>query len=300
MDQITFALLTSVVLLGKFGDYLLQSPLAEATSQAGGEDRPAQSFLSNAIVGAHGYLVDVFKLGFWNKTRLWRVLLVSAFLVQGSFLFSSLIVPEVWSVKDHGFPFIEILATVVLLILVNFAFDLVAISLIIELLERTIRMRQKSGSLVILRYVGVSLLVVAAFYMIVLTIMNLSFSFILHMQGLVAGYDQLFSWSEAFSMHWAILVSETEWRYLDPVREGRYLGVNGVNLLVFSLTPLLPLALLVAVVATGAVLDIMDAAAAGRVRRLFHGFGADRRPFFLKLASILAILGAGAATLLSA
>lgn len=299
MDQVTFAVMTSLVLLGKFADFLLESPVAAGAEPEGAPPaRLEGSFLHGALRGARDYLVSVFRVGFWNRTRLWRILMISAFLVQGSFLFSSLVAPGMWSGGEGAFPLWWISGAVIALILVNFVFDLIAISLVISLLDRTLALADDFSLKRIAGFVAVIFVVGVIFYAIVISAMNLSFSLILHLQGVVAGYEALFEYHEVVAMQWRVMATETEWRYLDPVGEGAFIGINGVNLLIFCLTPLLAPGLLALVAVAGALMDIADAATSGQVRKIFSEFAQERKPFFLKLASILALAGAAASTLM--
>ncbi len=307
MDQVTFAALTSLILLGKFADFLLTSPIVQ-TSETLRNGLSREPYVHAALRGANRYLKAVFgdytisvnRRPIVNVVRLWRVLLISAFLVQGAFLFSTLIVPEMWSANSAAFPFIGVTVTLLLLILVNAIFDVVAIALIILFLDRTLLIDRKSSTWDVVVYASILGVLIAVFYVIVVTTMNLSFSLILHLQGIIAGYETLFGFERGLEMQMRILAVETEWRLLDPIGEGAFIGLNGVNLLVFCLTPLLAPILLAVVALAGAILGIGDAVTDGRVGTLFDGLTQDRRPFFLKLASVGAVAGAGAATLANA
>lgn len=305
MDQVGFLLLTSLVLLGKFADFLLTTPLAELSGTAAEEDdesheREWDSYLVGAIHIAHEYLVKVFGERFFEKKRVWRVFLISAFLVQGSFLFSTLITPEAWHVENFALPFLEIVLIIAALVIANFLADLIAIWLMIAYLQRTIEAFALDHLRATAFIIANSLCALALYYLLFLSVMGVTFSLVVYIQGVAAGYFNLFDLEAVWTIQHNIFVSDTEWRILNPVGEGKFLGINGVNLLVFCLTPLLAPGLVAITAMVGAAFDISDTAFNGRVSALLRALATDRKPFFLKLASTLAIVGAGAATLLGA
>lgn len=305
MDQVGFLLLTSLVLLGKFADFLLTTPLANMSDSPPTDDtedpnREWGSYLVGSVYIAHRYFVKVFGERFFEKKRLCRVFLLSAFLVQGSFLFSALIAPESWHVENFALPFLEIALIIVALVIANFLADLIAIWLIIYYLARTIDALALDHLRATRRIIWNSLWAMALYYLLFLSVMGITFSLVVYIQGVAAGYFGFGDLDAAWAIQRNIFISDTEWRLLDPISEGKFLGINGVNLLVFCLTPLLAPGLVLIAAFVGAAFDITDTALNGRASSLLRTLAGDRKPFFLKLASTMAIVGAGAATLLGA
>lgn len=299
MDQITFALLTGMVLLGKFADFIVQTPALATPPEGPAPSSRHRSFARRAVQSAEDYLETVFETSFWSRTRWVRVFLISAFLVQGSFLFSAMIVPDIWRAESGAYPFVDVTATVILLILVNFVADLIAISLVLYALRRADRIGEIDDRRAAVAYTLLFFWITAAFYLILVTTMNMSFSLILHFQGLAAGYGELLSPAASLDMHLAVLRNETAWRLLDPFGEGTHIGLNGVNLFFFCYTPFLAPLLVGVAALIGAFLDVADEVTSGRVGASIRSLNSDRRPFFLKLSSVVAVIGAGAATLMA-
>lgn len=299
MDQTVFVVLTGMVLLGKFADFLMLNSIGKKSDPSVSKDAPVDQihFLRQSLSGAHKYIETVFKIGFFNRTRIVRVAIISAFLVQGSFIFSALIVPDIWVDGRSTFPFADVVITILVLVSGNFVFDLVAISIILWFLEAVTDVFRNHSEREIVRFTGKLLLTTMIFYLITVITMSFCFSLILHIQGVAAGYRGLFSPGDAIQMHLLIFENDTIWRLLDPYREGQHLGLSGVNLFFFCFTPLLAPALVLLVASVGAVLDLLDAISSRYVSKVFHELANSEQPFFLKLASVLAFTGAAAATL---
>lgn len=314
MDQVIFVVLSALVLLGKFADFAIQQAARmpeEAAGPSGSWWRPDRrarprqreedGWLLRSIRVARRYLVELFgrnpsllrRTG-WAR-RAGRVFLVSAFFVQGTFVFSALIVPEAWGPSADYAPYAGITAFLLFLILSNFALDLVAVHMSIgyaRAFELYLQGRRRGRDLA-----WRTARLVAVIYLSVITVMNASFFAMLVVQGAAAGYWALSDPWPAVDVWIGMFSTESVHRFLSPVAEGRHLGINGVNLIIFCVTPLLPPLLIAICAVSGAVLDGVDVATGGLARRMGRRFAREGRPIFLRIASALAILGAGAATL---
>ncbi|MEM7686664.1 MAG: hypothetical protein AAF293_17670 [Pseudomonadota bacterium] len=312
MDQTVFIILSGLVLLGKFADFALQkaAELSAAEQQAqssssllilpdsmvGPEAQRAahRSWLSAAVAIASEYMIEVFDNKTLSPKRLGRVFLISAFFVQGTFIFSSLLVDEIWQAWTQFGILAGITLFVGLLILFNFIFDLAAVAASIWYSKRIVD--ELNGDCTTIEFILKSIFVVFLVYFLMFLVMSCTFFSIIVAQGFAANYD-LSHGETLMTVFWNIFVSDTIHRFLDPLNEGYHLGINGVNLLVFCITPLLLPSLLAICCLVGVVLDGIDSATDHMVARYARRMAADSKPVFLKLASVLALLGAGTATL---
>jgi hypothetical protein len=141
------------------------------------------------------------------------------------------------------------------------------------------------------------------FYLLLVNIvMNMSFAIIMTIRGLASGYFNLFeldSYVVWLQTQWNILRTETLWRFIDPIAEGRSMGFIGSNILLFCVTPVLAPLLVFLAIVSGFSSDFINRATRGRAARSLGAIASRGQPLFLRMAAAIAICGAGAATILN-
>lgn len=173
----------------------------------------------------------------------------------------------------------------VLVLTANFLVDFCSLTATRVLLRRTLR----AAAHWIWYLVGLQLLLS---YLFVVMAMNLTFSGIIFAQGIAEGYfantlgrgDIAGFLGESLAA-WAILFeSYTLESYFKPVQTGEMLAIGSTNLLVFSLTAALPSILYAVTMGVAALLETLDFAIGGFLRRLLDRLAEHERPVFLNLA----------------
>ena len=126
--------------------------------------------------------------------------------------------------------------------------------------------------------------------------LNIAFSAIITLRGIVAGYPFLGKFSVFWEVQRNLFWSETLPRLLRPFAEASAIPVGSTSLLAFCVLPLLPVALLFATLASTLVLDTVDLASNGAVTGRLAKNGEHAGPVFTT-ALLLSFFGGLAALL---
>ncbi len=321
MDPLIFYAVTILVILGKFADYIVRQRVDTDDGQGRArlpippdrystEDirrtRPQGHFRYQALVRTEGVFERIFGGRFVKGLSGYgHVVLISAFFVQGTFIFSTFFFSDaIWNHQSIHFLAMWVVAGLLGLVIANCAFDVLSIFLTRFLLRRAIALRSTRHATLgtwykdpLLLFVGGLPGVILIYYILVYSTMNLSFSFIITLRGFATGYfDGI---TDVALTQWSIFTHDSIIRFLDPWTEGSRLGVAGMNAIYFCITPLLPPLLALSAVGVGVIMDSAEDLTQGGVSRRMEVFSDRCGPVFAIIASGLAITGSAAAALIA-
>lgn len=131
-------------------------------------------------------------------------------------------------------------------------------------------------------------------YICFYTTLNVAFSAIITLRGIVAGYPLLGDFDVFWQVQWVLFWQESLPRLLHPIAEGSAISVGNTTLLAFCVLPLLPAALLLVTLVSTLVLDTIDLASNGSVTDRLANKGKRAGPVF-SATLVLSVIGSLAA-----
>lgn len=252
-----------------------------------------------------------------------KMLSVSAFVVLGVFVFSNALDDTAWrapadgaftpwtSADVEGLSLLEMVgatfACFVALIAINAVFEMISLLSVwwsLRAFEASDDHDTK-GAAVTEHTHGAETGSIASFawrlpialvvsYVCFFTTLNVAFSAIITLRGIVAGYPLLGDFQVFWQVQWVLFLQESLPRLLHPISEGSAISVGNTNLLAFCVLPLLPAALLLITLASTLILDTVDAASNGAVTERLAKKGERAGPVFTATL-VLSMLGGLAA-----
>ena len=142
-------------------------------------------------------------------------------------------------------------------------------------------------------------LVVVLFMAIFVLTMNFSFSIIMTIRGISTDYFSIGNIGTWYTMQENIVLSESRWRFFNPIEEGRFIGMAGLNLMLLCATPIIAPMLTLTGIVFGYFIDLSDKLTNKSCTRILNRLVSRGQPLFLQIASIFVLIGTAAATIVS-